>query len=676
MATFYFSNLPHATAKSGEKIDTRKHYDYISREGKYKHIKGRQEDLVYKSYGNMPTWATQNGKVSARKFWEEAEKHRSGGKGKRGGRAYREIRFALMEEFDLKTNIQLVETFLKRSGIKNCHAYSYAIHDKPAAFDKTHRNIHVHIMFSERIIEQDRPLAPDMYFKRYRNTEQGCTGGYKSSRYYTSQEAMKEMRNQLADIINSEYKSHGMEQRVSAKTLKAQKEEAEEKQDFLEATLKNRNVPPRIGNLYRNPKNMEYIQELTRQFEQAIDDPSKNDTIDQWIENNKFTKDENLMILLAQDLALRNAANNIRLIRERDKAEEKAMEERRQEEAAKEREYLASTPSPAVWAVNNGDLLYFIMEKEKEEKRQLALLEEEESKLPALMRSEEDSLKEAMNRMTHGRYYAAVTKQQNTERELEHIKEQESKYLASTDKDAASQYAKYLKTREEVAYRLDREKEEVRHIEKEMLPEKDAVEQLAKLIRDENVAALKKKRELRTQLLEKEKRLQVIRRKEQEIARGNLQQPLSAFDPKGANKLHGIRETKELPVVVYKGVLYQQYEEGDTEAKAIQKDAAPTDGSLPVYRVRYKDELGRKTIENIEPTAERIPVYEGYRHMRSRIQKDPTLAEHLKETVGKMENIMEQEYRNLFVTAGPERPSRTETKEQDRGVARVPKKTL
>lgn len=672
MATYHFSNRPHAVMGNGEKINTKTHYEYIAREGKYKHIKGRNEDLVYKSYGNMPEWAILKGKTNPAKFWEEADLHRT-----KKGRAYREIRLALMEEFDLETNIQLVETFLKRSGIKNCHAYSYAIHDKPAAFDKTHRNIHVHIMFNEKEIELNRPLPAGEYFKNYGKNKFGeATAGYRNSIYFNSKESMIQMRQQWEDIVNDEFKSKGMTERVSCKTLKSQKENEEEKQDFLEATLKNRIVPPRVGSIYRNPKNMEYIQELTRQFEQAIDDPSKNDTIDQWIENNKFTKDENLMILLAQDLALRNAANNIRLIRERDKAEEKAMEERRQEEAAKEREYLASVPSPAAWAVNNGDLLYFIMEKEKEEKRQLALLEEEESKLPALMRSEEDSLKEAMNRMTHGRYYAAITKQQNTERELEHIKEQESKYLASTDKDAASQYAKYLKTREEVAYRLDREKEEVRHIEKEMLPEKDAVEQLAKLIRDENVAALKKKRELRTQLLEKEKRLQVIRRKEQEIARGNLQQPLSAFDPQGANKLHGIRETKEFPVIVYKGVLYQQYEERNTEAKAIQKDAAPTDGSLPVYRVRYKDELGRKTIESIEPTAERIPVYEGYRHMLNRIQKDPALAEHLKETISKMEKIMEQEYRNLFVTTGPERPSRTETKEQDRGVARVPKKTL
>lgn len=120
MALYYLENVPHSTTKTGEKINTVSHFDYISREGKYEHLQGREEDMVYTSSGNMPSWAE-----TPKDFWKAAENHR-----RMNGRAYREVRVALQEEFTLQENIQLVESFCERFGISASHAYTYAIHDK------------------------------------------------------------------------------------------------------------------------------------------------------------------------------------------------------------------------------------------------------------------------------------------------------------------------------------------------------------------------------------------------------------------------------------------------------------------------------------------------------------------------------------------------------------------
>ena len=100
MAHYYFENTPHGTRKNGTKLNTKTHYDYIFREGDYAHMDNREEDLAFTSYGNMPSWADHPGM-----FWEEAEAHRD----KPDGRAYREFRFALQEEFTLAENMELVE---------------------------------------------------------------------------------------------------------------------------------------------------------------------------------------------------------------------------------------------------------------------------------------------------------------------------------------------------------------------------------------------------------------------------------------------------------------------------------------------------------------------------------------------------------------------------------------
>ena len=154
---YLFRNIAHGKAKNGNQIHTRVHYDYIAREGKYAHMSNREEDLVFTKSGNMPSWAN-----TPKDFWQACEVNKPA-----KARGYREFLLGLQEELSLEDNIACVEELLKRTGIKDNHAYSFAVHNKAAAFDKKHRNIHCHLMFNEKIIEKDRPLCPELYFRRY-----------------------------------------------------------------------------------------------------------------------------------------------------------------------------------------------------------------------------------------------------------------------------------------------------------------------------------------------------------------------------------------------------------------------------------------------------------------------------------------------------------------------------
>lgn len=264
MAHYYFGNHPHACAKSGAKIHTRSHYDYICREGQYGNMQGRSEDLVFTCSGNLPDWANTAGQ-----FWDAAEKGRQA-----NGRAYREIRMGLQEELTLEENIALVEEFLKESGIGKNHAFSYAIHDKEAAYDSNHRNIHCHLMFSEKIIEKDRPLGPDMYFKHYYLNAQGNpSAGYRADRYYRSREGNFKMRRQWADIVNRKFHELGIDQEVSEKTLAAQRQDLLAQGRYEESEQFDRIPAPHLGDAYKNPKIIERIKEKVREIDEQTDYP-------------------------------------------------------------------------------------------------------------------------------------------------------------------------------------------------------------------------------------------------------------------------------------------------------------------------------------------------------------------------------------------------------------------
>lgn len=314
MAHYYFENTPHGKRKDGTKLNTATHFDYIFREGDYANMKNRQEDLKITSFGNLPDWAD-----NPRDFWENAEKYRS----KPNGRAYREFKFALQEELTLEENIQCIEKFLKETGIKDNHVYSYAVHDKVATFSKEHRNIHCHLMFNEKIIEKNRPLEADMYFKNYAENNLGePTKGYRSSRDFSTKTATVNFRKLFADIINDKFQEKGLDISISEKSLKAQRQELLNQGKVEEAELLNRTPAPHLGNAYKNPVILERIME-------KIDETNKkaDEAADGFMEQEK---EENLSIqeqkiqLFANDVVIRQVAKQIQQERLRLKKEQQA----------------------------------------------------------------------------------------------------------------------------------------------------------------------------------------------------------------------------------------------------------------------------------------------------------------------------------------------------------------
>ena len=201
----------HCSINIGYSNKTMPHLDYINREGKYNH---RSDELVTTKSGNMPKWAT-----NAREFWENVAVN--------DVRSYREIEFALPNELSVKDQIDIVERFIDEVIPNN--PYSYAIHEVDS---KIHgiKNPHVHIVFSERLNEKRiEDFSKEEYFKqkgRSRNGEiiggaskdRSWAGNRSTSKYY-------EVRETVADVINEKYKENGINKEISAKSLKAQKQE-------------------------------------------------------------------------------------------------------------------------------------------------------------------------------------------------------------------------------------------------------------------------------------------------------------------------------------------------------------------------------------------------------------------------------------------------------------------
>ena len=314
MAHYYFENTPHGKRKDGTKLNTATHYDYISREGDYANMKNRQEDLKLTSFGNLPEWAD-----NPRDFWENAEKHRN----KPNGRAYREFKFALQEELTLEENIQCVEKFLKETGIKDNHVYSYAIHDKAAAFSKEHRNIHCHLMFNEKIIEKNRPLEADMYFKNYAKNNLGePTKGYRSSRDFSTKTATINFRKLFADIINDKFQEKGLDISISEKSLKVQRQELLNQGKIEEAELLNRTPAPHLGNAYKNPAILERIMKKIDETDTKADEAADG-FMEQEKEENLSIQEQKIQ-LFANDVVIRQVAKQIQQERLRLKKEQQA----------------------------------------------------------------------------------------------------------------------------------------------------------------------------------------------------------------------------------------------------------------------------------------------------------------------------------------------------------------
>lgn len=184
------------------------HFKYIERTGKY-----RRNDKLYSESGHLPSWAN-----SPRDFWERTGEH--------DRRSYREIEFALPNELSREEQKKIVDDFI-RDYLPD-KAYTYAIHE-PRSRLSDKKNPHVHIMFSERIIDdRTRNMTEEDFFKRYGISRMGNEyGGALKDRRWTKlgKSELFHLRENIADRINEAYERNGIPCRVSAKSLEEQKRE-------------------------------------------------------------------------------------------------------------------------------------------------------------------------------------------------------------------------------------------------------------------------------------------------------------------------------------------------------------------------------------------------------------------------------------------------------------------
>ena len=192
------------------------HAQYINREAAFKKRGG-----CIATGHHLPPWAEDN----PRKFFEAADKYE-----RSNGTRYKEIEFSLPNELNLEQQKEIIDRFLENH-LKDFY-YAYAVHDKIGAMSNGQRHPHVHIMFSERKIddrERINPRDPEIFFstpdKRKPIEKRGCGkdekwNGPKRNAYTCL------MREDFAKIQNETLEKYGFDVRVDHRTLKAQREDA------------------------------------------------------------------------------------------------------------------------------------------------------------------------------------------------------------------------------------------------------------------------------------------------------------------------------------------------------------------------------------------------------------------------------------------------------------------
>lgn len=265
MATFYYEmaigNAGHSLAK----------FEYITRTGKYQYSASGEikEDLIYKESSNMPSWAsgkTDGGyDMKSATFWNEADLSKE-------KVPFKQITMALPNELSYEENIAIMQQYMKTHF--EGYPYTMAIHDKEATLTDGERNIHAHIMFSERKIDLTRE-EPDRisYFKRSSVKKDGTkTGGYLKSREFKPKEKLIKLRKNWESIINEEYRKRGMTERVSCEKLEVQRAEALANKDFLRAAELDRPAQKKMNpsTVYKNAQTIKSFKQYL--FENKFDE--------------------------------------------------------------------------------------------------------------------------------------------------------------------------------------------------------------------------------------------------------------------------------------------------------------------------------------------------------------------------------------------------------------------
>ena len=225
------------------KTNAQAHLEYINRERAYEN----RGACIFHSH-HLPKWAHDDPK----NFFQAADKYEGV-----GHRRYVEIEFALPNELKtLEQYRQIIDAFIAKHLSE--HYYAYAIHDKIGMLSNQ-RHPHVHIMFSERLIddvEKIKERSADAFFlyparKKKDGSqpsfEEKWKRGAPKARKWCNHQYVTELRADFAHIQNAVLKKNGFSIRVDHRTLQAQKEEAEQNGDSSLARLFSRVPEKYIG---------------------------------------------------------------------------------------------------------------------------------------------------------------------------------------------------------------------------------------------------------------------------------------------------------------------------------------------------------------------------------------------------------------------------------------------
>ena len=220
------------------------HAEYINRERAYE----KRGGCIFQ-FHRLPKWAHDDPK----KFFQAADKYESV-----GHRRYVEIEFALPNELKtVEQYRQIIDAFIAKH--LSDHYYAYAIHNKIGMMSGGQHHPHVHIMFSERLIddvEKKKERAAKAFFlyparKKKDGAEPSFEEKWKrgapKDRKWCNRQYVSEMRADFARIQNEVLAKNGFSIRVDHRTLQAQKEEAERNGDTFLARLFSRVPEKYIG---------------------------------------------------------------------------------------------------------------------------------------------------------------------------------------------------------------------------------------------------------------------------------------------------------------------------------------------------------------------------------------------------------------------------------------------
>ena len=195
----------HLSMKSGSRgagQSAAAHGAYIAREGKYA-AQSLDDEAVSVEHGNLPEFALGD----AHAFWIAADAHE-----RANGRLWTEIEVSLPRELSRDDQIALAREF-REAMIGDRHAYSMAIH-VPKTLDGHAENPHIHLMFSERVIDARTTLLDeDTYFKR---------NGALKDRSWNDQEKVEAVRLAWETMANRALERAGFDARIDRRSLAAQ----------------------------------------------------------------------------------------------------------------------------------------------------------------------------------------------------------------------------------------------------------------------------------------------------------------------------------------------------------------------------------------------------------------------------------------------------------------------